>query len=141
MSLDRAIEATPEAAPLKVGFGGWGTGLTLLAVWLLLIAATGLYRPDFLSHQTVLVVAFTMSIVGVLAIAQGIVAISGSFIDLSQPAGLILSSLVAVRLSEAGLPLAAVIVGAVIAGMLWGAFNAAIIVVAGQVTFSAMACR
>jgi ribose transport system permease protein len=130
MSLDRAIEATPEAAPLKVRFGGWGTGLTLLAVWLLLIAATGLYRPDFLSHQTVLVVAFTMSIVGVLAIAQGIVAISGSFIDLSQPAGLILSSLVAVRLSEAGLPLAAVIVGAVIAGMLWGAFNAAIIVVA-----------
>src|SRR5688572_1794639 len=107
MSLDRAIEATPEAAPLNVRFGGWGTGLTLLAVWLLLIAATGLYRPDFLSHQTVLVVAFTMSIVGVLAIAQGIVAISGSFIDLSQPAGLILSSLVAVRLSEAGLPLAA----------------------------------
>jgi ribose transport system permease protein len=35
-----------------------------------------------------------------------------------------------VRLSEAGLPLALVIVGAVVAGMIWGAFNATIIVFA-----------
>ncbi len=130
MSLDRAMDRAPAAMPLGVRFQGWGTAFTLLAVWLLLIAATGLYRPDFIAHQTVLAIAFTMSIVGVLAIGQGIVAISGSFIDLSQPAGLILSSLVAVRLSEAGLPLAIVIAGAVIAGMIWGGFNATIIVLA-----------
>ena len=98
----------------------------LLAVWLLLIAATGLYRPDFLSQQTVLAIAFTMSIVGVLAIGQGLVAISGGFIDLSQPAGMISASLVAVRLSEAGMPLAVVIVGAILTGMAWGACNASI---------------
>ncbi len=131
MSLDRAMDGSPAAAvPLGVRLQGWGTALTLIAVWLLLIAATGFYRPDFLSHQTLLAIAFTMSVVGVLAIGQGIVAISGSFIDLSQPAGLILSALVAVRLSEAGLPFALVIVGAVIAGMLWGGFNALIIVLA-----------
>src|SRR3954470_22208585 len=130
MSLNQAIVASPPATVLQVRFHGWGSGLMLLAAWLLLIAATGLYRADFLSHQTLLAVAFTMSIVGVLSIGQGLVAISGGFIDLSQPAGLIAASLVAVRLSEAGMPLWVVIIGAILAGMAWGAFNACIIVFA-----------
>jgi ribose transport system permease protein len=123
-----AIETAPAAVPLRARLGNMGTGLMLLAVWLALIAATAIYRPDFLSHQTLLAITFTMAVVGVLAIGQGIVAMSGGFIDLSQPANLILSSLVAVRLSEARLPLPLVIVGAILAGMAWGAFNAAIIV-------------
>jgi ribose transport system permease protein len=130
MSVNPAIETAAPAVPLKVRLGGWGTGLMLAAVWLLLIIATAFYRPDFLSQQTVLAITFTMAVVGVLAIGQGIVAMSGGFIDLSQPANLILSSLVAVRLTEAGLPLAIVIAGAILAGMAWGAFNAAIIVFA-----------
>ena len=130
MSVTPAIETAAPAVPLKVRLGGWGTGLMLLAVWLLLIVATGLYRQDFLSHQTLLAVTFTMAVVGVLAIGQGLVAISGGFIDLSQPANMILASLVAVRLSEAGMPLAVVIVGAILSGMLWGALNAAIVVFA-----------
>jgi len=130
MTLDRAIDAMPAATPLRLRLEGWGTPITLLVVWLLLIAATGLYRPDFFAHQTVLAIAFTMSITGVLAIGQGIIGISGGFIDLSQPACLILSGLVAVRLSEAGLPLAVVFAGAIIVGMAWGALNAAIVVAA-----------
>lgn len=130
MSLNPAIETAPPALPPKARLGGWGTGLMLLAVWLLLIIATALYRPDFLSQQTVLAITFTMAVVGVLAIGQGIVAMSGGFIDLSQPANLILSSLVAVRLTEAGMPLAIVVAGAILAGMAWGAFNATIIVFA-----------
>lgn len=130
MSANPAIETAAPGVPLKLRFGGWGTGLMLGAVWLALILATALYRPDFISQQTVLAVTFTMAVVGVLAIGQGIVAMSGGFIDLSQPANLILSSLVAVRLSEAGMPLALVIVGAILAGMAWGAFNATIIVLA-----------
>jgi ribose transport system permease protein len=130
MSFDSAMESAPSAVTPKVGLQGWGAGVILIAVWLLLIAATGFYRHDFISHQTLLAVAFTMSVVGVLAIGQGIVAISGGFIDLSQPACLILSGLVAVRLSEAELPLVLVIAGAVIAGMTWGVLNATIIVLA-----------
>lgn len=129
MSLE-AAETAPPAVPLKVRFGGLGTAALLVAVWAALIVATALYRPDFLAHQTLLAIAFTMAVVGVLAVGQGIIAISGGFIDLSQPAGLILTGLVSVRLSEAGLPLALVIVGAVVAGMIWGAFNATIIVLA-----------
>ena len=77
-----------------------------------------------------LAVSFTMSIVGVLAIGQGIIGISGGFIDLSQPAGLIASGLVAVRLSEAGLPFILVVLGAIATGMVWGLFNALVIVAA-----------
>ena len=130
MSLESTIESTPSAISPKVRLQGWGASVILMAAWLLLIAATGLYRHDFISHQTLLAVAFTMSVVGVLAIGQGIVAISGGFIDLSQPACLILSGLVAVRLSEAGLPLVLVVAGAVVSGMAWGALNATIIVLA-----------
>lgn len=130
MSLDQTMSASPPAMTLQVRFHGWGTGLMLIAAWLLLIAATGIYRADFISHQTLLAVAFTMSIVGVLSIGQGLVAISGGFIDLSQPAGMITASLVAVRLSEAGMPLFVVIIGAILTGMAWGAFNACIIVFA-----------
>jgi ribose transport system permease protein len=130
MSLDQTMPASPPAMTLQVRYHGWGTGIMLIAAWLLLIAATGIYRADFLSHQTLLAVAFTMSIVGVLSIGQGLVAISGGFIDLSQPAGMITASLVAVRLSEAGMPLWVVIIGSILAGMAWGAFNACIIVFA-----------
>ena len=100
MSVNPAIETAAPAVPLKARFGGWGTGLMLAGVWLALIVATALYRPDFLSHQTLLAVTFTMAVVGVLAIGQGLVAISGGFIDLSQPAGLILTGLVAVPFDQ-----------------------------------------
>lgn len=130
MALDRALELAPARSPRGVSFGGWGTAAALAAAWLLLVAATGVWRPDFLSHQTLLAVAFTMSIVGVLAIGQAIVAISGGFLDLSQPSCLILSSLVTVRLAEAGMPLVVLVPAAVLTGMAWGLLNAAIIVFA-----------
>lgn len=107
---------------------GLGAGGALIGAWLALIAATAFYRPDFLSEQTVLAVTFTMTIVGVLAVGQALVTISGSFLDLSQPTALIGSALVVVRLLEAGWPLAAVLVMAILAGMAWGALNATIIV-------------
>jgi ribose transport system permease protein len=130
VSLNPSLESGVRSADRASGFESWGTPAALLAVWLLLILATSVYRPDFLSHQTLLAVTFTMAIVGVLAIGQGLVAISGGFIDLSQPAVLILASLVTVRLAEAGFPTAFVIVGAILTGMAAGLANAAIIVLA-----------
>lgn len=131
MSADQALDTAPPVAPMKVRFGGsLGTGLMLVAVWGALIIATTIHRPDFFTAQTMLAVAFTMSIVGVLAIGQGIIGMSGGFIDLSQPAGMITAGLVAVRLSEAGMPFPIVILGAILTGMVWGGFNALIIVFA-----------
>ena len=108
--------------------GAWGTPLTLTAVWLVLIAATGVARPDFLSHQTVLAVAFTMAIVGTLAVGQALVAISGGLIDLSQPTSLILTALVAARLLELDVAVALVVAVAILAGAAWGFVNALVIV-------------
>ncbi|MCC5974648.1 MAG: ABC transporter permease [Rubellimicrobium sp.] len=130
MALAPTIDGKDAVGPRWPGLGAWGPALALVAVWLVLIAATGLYRPDFLSHQTLLAVTFTMSIVGVLAVAQALVAISGGFLDLSQPSGLILSGLVTVRLAEAGMPMPVLILGALATGAAWGLVNATIIVLA-----------
>jgi ribose transport system permease protein len=89
-----------------------------------------LVRDDFLSEQTLLAVAFRMSVIGVLAVGQALVVISGGFLDLSQPAALILSGLVVVRLMEAGVPIVIVIVAGVAAGLLFGLTNGIIIVLA-----------
>lgn len=110
--------------------GDVGSALALSAVWLVLILVTAVYRPDFLSHQTLLAVSFTMSIVGVLALAQAFVVISGGFLDLSQPTGVILSGLMIVKLAEAGLSLPFLLAAAIATGACWGLFNAAIIVLA-----------
>ena len=109
-------------------FGEWGTLLILAAVWILLIVATGLVRADFLSHQTVLAVAFTMAVVGTLAVGQSLVAISGSMIDLSQPTSLIASALVVVRLLESGIAVVLAVALAILVGAAWGFLNAVVIV-------------
>ena len=107
---------------------GWGAAVTVGGAWLVLILASGIHRSDFLSHQTVLAISFTMAIVGVLAVAQALVGISGGIIDLSQPAALTLSASIVARLLELGVPVPIVVVAGILAGALWGFMNALIIV-------------
>ena len=102
--------------------------MPLASAWLVLIAVTGAVRSDFLAHQTVLAVAFTMAVVGTLAVGQALVAISGSMVDLSQPTSLILSALVAVRLLELEFAVTLAVAIAVLSGAAWGFLNALIIV-------------
>src|SRR6516225_2678561 len=107
---------------------GWGTAVSVAAAWIALIAASGLYRSDFLSHQTILAVSFSMAIIGVLAVAQALVGISGGILDLSQPTGMILSAAMVAALLDRGVLVPVVIVVGVIVGTAWGFFNAVIIV-------------
>src|SRR5882757_6225321 len=79
---------------------GWGTAATVAGAWVVLILASGLHRADFLSHQTALAIAFTMAIVGILAVAQALVGISGGILDLSQPTALIMSAAIVAWLLE-----------------------------------------
>ena len=84
MRIENAIEPEPSNFEiLWLRFRSFGAPILLLSAWLILIIATSLYRPDFISYQTLLAVVFTMSIVGVMAIGQALVTISGGFIDLS----------------------------------------------------------
>ena len=75
-----------------------------------------------------LAVTFTMAIVGVLAVGQALVGISGGVLDLSQPAALVLTAFAIARLMAAGVPAAGAVVAALLIGAAWGLLNAAIIV-------------
>src|SRR6185437_9630807 len=107
---------------------GWATAVVVAAAWAVLIVVSGLHRADFISHQTVLAVTFTMAITGVLAVAQALIGISGAILDLSQPAGLILSASLVANLLERGWPVWAAVIAGIAAGALWGFGNALIIV-------------
>jgi ribose transport system permease protein len=107
---------------------GWGTAVTVGGAWIALIIASGIHRGDFLSHQTVLAITFTMAIVGVLAVAQALVSLSGGIIDLSQPTALTLSASVVAWLLEQGMPIPVAVVAGILAGAGWGFMNASIIV-------------
>ena len=74
-----ATIAPDQTGPQRATFpAGWGTAAIVAGAWIVLIIASGIHRPDFLSHQTVLAVSFTMAIVGVLAVGQALIGISGS---------------------------------------------------------------
>jgi ribose transport system permease protein len=118
----------PELPRRRLTMHLWGPTAALAAGWLALVAASGIHRPDFLSHQTMLAVAFTMAIVGVLAVGQALVSISGGFLDLSQPAALALSAYLVSQTLAAGLGTLLGIVVAIAAGATWGLLNALIIV-------------
>jgi len=107
---------------------GWGNAVLLLGVWLIIIVATGAYRADFLSHQTVLAIGFTMAIVGVLAVGQALVSISGGILDLSQPTVLTLSGSIVAWVIGHGLPVPVAVLAGILAGAAWGLTNATIIV-------------
>ena len=119
----------PGRAPL-LRLPAFGTGTAVIVAWVALILASGVHRLDFLSHQTVLAVTFTMAIVGVLAVGQALVGMSGGVLDLSQPAALVLTAFVIARLMAAGVPAAGAIAAALFVGAAWGLLNAAIIVFA-----------
>lgn len=123
----RAAQA--DAGGLRaVRLHGWGAALALLGAWLVLIAVSGLHRADFLAHQTVLAVTFTMAVTGVLAVGQALVAISGGILDLSQPTSLVLTAYVTSLLLSLGVNTLLVVVVAVLLGAAWGFLNALIIV-------------
>lgn len=105
-----------------------GTAAVLLGTWLALIAASTIYRADFLSRQTLLSVTFTMAVLGVVTVAQSLVTISGGILDLSIPTGLILPAWVIVTLLGHGVNIVLVIAGGLLTGAAWGCLNALIIV-------------
>lgn len=102
--------------------------LSIAGVWLLLVVATTIVRPDFLSTQTLLAITFTMSISGVLAVAQALVVISGGLLDLSLPVALVLSAWAAVTALTSGLPTWTAVVLGILAGAAWGSLNGLIVV-------------
>jgi ribose/xylose/arabinose/galactoside ABC-type transport system permease subunit len=101
----------------------------LLAVWLVLIVASTIYKSSFLSRDTVLSVTFTMAVAGVLTVGESLVTISGGVLDLSIPTALILPAYVIVTLLGRGVNVWLAILVGLVTGAAWGCLNAFIIVV------------
>lgn len=130
---DPAAPERPTGAPRRLAASGLPVSardaLSIAGVWLALLVATALVRPDFLSSQSLLAVTFTMAISGVLAVSQAVIVISGGLLDLSLPVSLILSAWSTVTVLNAGAPTPLAVLVGVLTGMLWGALNGAIVVV------------
>ncbi|WP_111766960.1 ABC transporter permease [Nakamurella deserti] len=103
--------------------------LSIAAVWLVLVIATTATRPDFLSRQSLLAVTFAMSIVGILAVAQSLVVISGALLDLSIPVGLVFSAWATVTALTAGWGTGVAVLLGIGAGGVWGLLNGTIVTV------------
>ena len=123
-----ATQDRPGGARSALRLGAWGTAATVALAWLVLVVVSGVHRADFLSHQTMLAITFTMAIIGVMAVGQALVGISGGILDLSQPAALILTAYVITKLFDAGVPTPLVVILAIAVGAAWGLCNALIIV-------------
>lgn len=104
------------------------TAVALSGAWVALIALTAWHRPDFLSRQTMLAVGFTMAIVGVLAVGQAVIALSGGLLDLSIPAAVMLPAYVCASLLTAGVGTPVTVIATLAAGTAWGLFNASVII-------------
>jgi ribose/xylose/arabinose/galactoside ABC-type transport system permease subunit len=105
-----------------------GTAAAIVLVWGILVLVTTVHRQDFLSHQTLLSITFTMAVLGVATVAQSLVTISGGILDLSIPTAMILPAWVIVTLLGHGVNLALVIIVGLVTGAAWGTLNALIIV-------------
>ena len=123
-------DAAPRTGGPRVRWSEAGTPAALAGTWLALIVASALHRNDFLSHGTVLSVAFTMAVTGVLAVGQSVVAISGGILDLSVPAALIIPAFAVADLLDDGVSSGWAVTIGVLAGAAWGLINGLIIVAA-----------
>lgn len=104
------------------------TILILLAVWIFLIVISFINRSDFLSKATFGAITFNMCIIGVLAIGQGLVVISGGILDLSITVSMLISSFMTVVLYELGWNMPTLIIGSIFCAGLFGLFNSILVV-------------
>lgn len=102
------------------------TTIVLLFIWAAVVAVAGLHKPGFISSETVVAIAFSMSIVGVLGVGLFPIVISGGQVDLSIPTSTSLAALcTAVTLSHGSLLAAGV---GIAAGTAVGLLNGTLIV-------------
>ena len=104
------------------------TILVLTGTWILLIAASAIHRSDFLSQTTLISVTFKMCIIGILAIGQGLVVISGGLLDLSITISMLISAFMSIILYHHGWPTSLMIIGGIFFSSLFGLFNAILVV-------------
>jgi len=103
------------------------TAIVLAVIWAILVGVTEGFHPAFISIETLLAIAFSMAVVGVLSVGEAVIVISGGLLDLSVPASTAFSALcTAVVLNHLGSWPAAIV--GIACGCAVGLINGALIV-------------
>jgi ribose transport system permease protein len=105
-----------------------GTTQVIFLLWVGIVLVTTLSRHEFLTRGVFLAVTFNMCIMGILAVAQASVVISGGILDLSLPASLMFSGFIAISLMDSGVKESLAIILGVLGAGLFGFLNAACVV-------------
>jgi ribose transport system permease protein len=108
---------------------GQVTGVIL--VWLLIVAGTDAAKPFFVSYPTFVAVTFGMTVVGVMAIGEAVVMISGGLADLSTGANAAGAAIISAKLLQANHPWEVAVLAALAYGLAFGAVNGTLIVFGG----------
>jgi ribose transport system permease protein len=104
------------------------TILILLAAWVFLVVISVLNRSDFLSKATFSAVTFNMCIIGILAIGQGFVVISGGILDLSITVSMLITSFMTVVFYDLGWNTPLLIIVSLLCAGVFGLFNSILVV-------------
>jgi ribose transport system permease protein len=104
------------------------TILILLAVWIFLVVISAINRNDFLSRATLSAVTFNMCIIGILAIGQGFVVISGGILDLSITVSMLITSFMTVVFYDLGWNTPLLIIVSLLCAGVFGLFNSILVV-------------
>ena len=104
------------------------TILILLAVWIFLIVISVINRSDFLSKATFSAITFNMCIIGILAIGQGFVVISGGILDLSITVSMLITSFMSVVFYDLCWNTPLLIIASILCAGVFGLFNSILIV-------------
>jgi ribose/xylose/arabinose/galactoside ABC-type transport system permease subunit len=115
--LDRAGLSSPASR----------TAAVLLTGWLAIVLIAGLDKPGFFSTETVVAIAFGMSVSGILAVGLFPVVISGGQVDLSIPTSTSFAALLTATTLQHGSGIA--VVAGILAGTAVGLLNGVLIVV------------
>jgi ribose/xylose/arabinose/galactoside ABC-type transport system permease subunit len=131
MSAPAELEAAAGRAGARPAFwkrfsGGQDTSLGLLAILIILGLALSLASPYFLTATNLLNIGRGIAIVGIVAVGETIVIISGGF-DLSVGSTMAASGMAAGFLVTHGVPLPFAFAGAIAIGLVVGLINGAII--------------
>ena len=112
-----------------LGSGDSGNIIALLVFWIFLIAISAVNNVQFISKTTFNAVVFNMCILGILAIGQALVVLSGGILDLSLSVPLILSGCLSVIFYDRGWSTIPLILASIFISGLFGLINAFFIVV------------
>jgi ribose/xylose/arabinose/galactoside ABC-type transport system permease subunit len=123
--------AVLPAARARLRLADTGQVAGVVLVWLLVVGVTDIYKPFFVSYPTFVAITFGMTVIGVMAIGQSVVMMSGGLVDLSAGVNAAGAAIIVAKLLQKNYPWEVAVVAALAFGLAYGAVNGSLVVFAG----------